>query len=109
VSLTGLAVLVGLLVLPVVALLYAAQFYPWLLLIPVLPPFVAALERAEEYRSDRVACDLGYGRELVDLFRRVERQEVQDEDEKATWRQRLLATHPPIGARARRVELYLAA
>jgi len=106
VSLVGAAALFALIVLPVVALLYAAQYYPWLLLIPVLPPFAAALERAEEYRSDQVACDLGYGRDLVDLLRRVE---LQGQGAKVPWRQRLLATHPPAGARARRLERRLAA
>jgi Zn-dependent protease with chaperone function len=106
VSLVGAVALVVLLVLPLVVLLYAAQRYPWLLLIPVLPPLAAALERTEEYRSDRIACNLGFGRDLVDLLRRVE---MQRHDAGVSWRQRLLATHPPVESRARRMEQYLAA
>jgi Zn-dependent protease with chaperone function len=105
-SILGAVVLFALLVVPVLGLLYAVQRYPWLLLIAALPPLAAALERAEEYRSDRVACNLGFGRDLVDVLRRVE---PRRHDAEVSWRQRLLATHPPVETRARRLEQYLAA
>jgi STE24 endopeptidase len=106
VSLVALGVRVVAIVVPVAAMLYLALVYPWLLVIPVLPPVAAALERAEEHRADRVAYDLGYGRDLVDVFRWVA---LRVRDTKLPWWQRLLATHPAIGARSRRVERYLVA
>jgi len=105
VSLMGSLVLLALLALPLVVLFFVVRHYPWLLLIPVLPPLAAALERAEEYRSDQVAANLGFGRDLVDVLRQVDKQH----DAEVPWRQRLLATHPPAETRARRLEQYLAA
>ena len=106
VSLMGSLVLLALLALPLVVLFVVVQHYPWLLLIPVLPPLAAALERAEECRSDQIAANLGFGRDLVDVLRR---DDVQRHDAEVSWRQRLLASHPPAEARARRLEQYLAA
>jgi Zn-dependent protease with chaperone function len=106
VSLVGVAIRVVSIAIPVAAMLYVTLLYPWLLLIPVLPPVAAALERAEEHRSDRVACELGYAEDLVSLLRRAA---LLVQDAKVPWWRRLLTPHPPIGARVRRVERYLAA
>ncbi|WP_329050302.1 M48 family metalloprotease [Amycolatopsis sp. NBC_01488] len=64
---------------------------PWLLLTPLLGPVLAWSKRLGEYRADLMAARLGYGPELIRLFREWIR--LGGGDERRLWA-RLLAGHP---------------
>ncbi|OLR90315.1 peptidase M48 [Actinokineospora bangkokensis] len=85
-----------------VLLLAAAVVFlnPWLLLIPVMAPVMAAVARAGEYRADQAAASLGYGVALQDLLKGWV---AGSGGEKRTWRARVLASHPAAVDRVRRL------
>lgn len=64
---------------------------PWLLLTPLLGPVLAWSKRLGEYRADLMAARLGYGPELIRLFREWIR--AGGGDERRLWA-RLPAGHP---------------
>jgi Zn-dependent protease with chaperone function len=60
----------------------------WLILLPLISPFLAWASRLSEYRADRTAVRLGYGRELTAILHGWR------EPRPGLWA-RLLASHPP--------------
>jgi Zn-dependent protease with chaperone function len=74
---------------------------PWLLLAPLLGPVLAWSKRLGEYRADLVAARLGYGPELIALFKEwIARHRG---DERRLW-SRLLAGHPAHIDRIKRLK-----
>ena len=74
---------------------------PWLLLAPLLGPVLAWSKRLGEYRADLMAARLGYGPELITLFREWVR--LNGGDERRLW-DRLLAGHPAHIDRIKRLK-----
>ncbi|OXM61924.1 M48 family metalloprotease [Amycolatopsis vastitatis] len=88
----GRSVAVLVTVLLTLGILTALAFLdPWLLLAPLLGPVLAWSKRLGEYRADLMAARLGYGPELITLFREWIR--AGGGDERRMWA-RLLAGHP---------------
>lgn len=74
---------------------------PWLLLAPLLGPVLAWSKRLGEYRADLVAARLGYGPELIALFK--DWITLHRGDERRLWA-RLLSGHPAHIDRIRRLK-----
>jgi Zn-dependent protease with chaperone function len=73
----------------------------------VVLPFLPWLSRWAEKRCDRVAADLGFGRDLMELFRNW--QDSGRDDGSATGViGRLFASQPTVGARMHALQQYLA-
>jgi Zn-dependent protease with chaperone function len=68
----------------------------WLILLPLISPFLAWASRLAEYRADRTAVRLGYGQELAAILHGWR------EPRPGLWA-RLLATHPPHPDRVARL------
>lgn len=90
------ALLLSLLVLTALAFLSV-----WLLLVPLISPFLAWARRLGELSADRVAASLGYGPHLVDVLHRWFSAGAQPPEGP---RSRLLATHPLPATRIRRLQ-----
>jgi Zn-dependent protease with chaperone function len=73
---------------------------PWLLLLALIPPVLAAFARHGELRCDRLAAELGYGPALIEV---LQHSAVDD----PTSRRGLLATHPTGSRRIRALEHHL--
>ncbi|MPZ83876.1 MAG: M48 family metalloprotease [Actinophytocola sp.] len=89
------ALLLSLLVLTMLAFLSV-----WLLLVPLISPFLAWARRLGELSADRVAASLGYGPHLADVLHRwfsVSGQRPEG------LRKGLLATHPSPATRIQRL------
>jgi STE24 endopeptidase len=98
----GRSVAVLVTVLLTLGILTALAFLdPWLLLAPLLGPVLAWSKRLGEYRADLMAARLGYGPELITLFREWIR--VNGGDERRLW-SRLLAGHPAHIDRIKRLK-----
>lgn len=98
----GRSVAVLVTVLLTLGILTALAFLdPWLLLAPLLGPVLAWSKRLGEYRADLVAARLGYGPELITLFREWIR--AGGGDERRMWA-RLLAGHPAHVDRIKRLQ-----
>jgi STE24 endopeptidase len=74
---------------------------PWLLLTPLLGPVLAWSKRLGEYRADRMAARLGYGRELALLLKAWNLRDRGDE--RRLW-SRLMAGHPAHIDRVKRLK-----
>jgi STE24 endopeptidase len=73
---------------------------PWLLLVPVTSLLLAWSSRLAETRADRIAAQLGYGRELIDVLQMWVQQQGSH---RVRGRRALLATHPSHQARIRKL------
>jgi Zn-dependent protease with chaperone function len=89
------ALLLSLLVLTMLAFLSV-----WLLLVPLISPFLAWARRLGELSADRVAASLGYGSHLADVLHRWFSAGAQRPE---GLRQRLLASHPSPATRIQRL------
>lgn len=72
------------------------------------PLLLAWLARRSEFRADRFAADLGFGRPLIEVFEDWLRQGVDDGRSNAILRARLFNTHPALSARINKLSAYLA-
>lgn len=70
------------------------------------PPLMAWVSRRAELRADRIAARVGYGHALVDVMEDWLAMGMRDGRREA-FRDRILATHPPIDIRIRRLKATL--
>lgn len=77
----------------------------WAAVVVLALAFVLApvMNRQAEYRADRIAIQLGYGRALVDVFREWQGFGFDDHSRRGL-RALYLASHPPLHARIRKIE-----
>lgn len=73
---------------------------PWLLLVPVTSLLLAWSSRLAEIRADRIAAQLGYGKELIDVLQMWIRHQSGG---RPRGRKALLATHPSHQTRMRKL------
>lgn len=101
-------VLVFVVLLMVVAVQSGQEWAPivvgLIVLSPVLLPWLA---RRAEYRADRLAAQIGYGRPLIEVLEDWLRQGGDDARRNLVLRARLVATHPTLAARIKRLDAYL--
>ena len=91
---------------------FAAAILSWMLfLVVVVMEFLVSLpanlvmlffSRQDEYAADRYACELGLGNQLHEGL-----EQISDGEEKMSWSQRLLSTHPDTENRLKRIDDYL--
>lgn len=75
-----------------------------LLLLFLLAPFAAFFRRLEELNADKIAAQLGFGRQLVAVLQNWLDAGHDDARKKMRWRDLVLATHPPLYRRIRILE-----
>lgn len=76
---------------------------PFLLVVYLIPPTLAWLGRKSENRADRFAAELGYGPFLIEALKSFQEQ---DYDIRTSSLARLMASHPPLRDRIRRLEQF---
>lgn len=81
--------------------------FPWLLALFALPFLQSFVMRRGELHADRVAARLGYGQPMLEVLYEFLEEGHDVAHREARWRERLLASHPPVATRIRRLELYL--
>ena len=70
-----------------------------------IPFLLAFAGRREEFRADRQAARLGFSRPLISALEHLQRlDDEQDVKERPGYLRQLLASHPPIAERIRRLE-----
>jgi Zn-dependent protease with chaperone function len=69
-------------------------------------PFLPWLSRWAEKRCDRVAADLGFGPDLLDLFRYWQ-ESGRDDGSPGGLLGRVFASRPTVGARMQALQAYL--
>ncbi|HLV59321.1 MAG TPA: M48 family metalloprotease [Natronosporangium sp.] len=102
-SLLALAVVAGV----VCAGLTAVTQFPPVLLLFALPFLQAFVMRRGELYADRVAARLGYGQPMLEVLYQFLEEGEDVARREARWRERLLASHPPVATRIRALERYL--
>lgn len=83
------------------------SIHPALLLLFVSPLVGAWFSRYSEKRADRVAADLGFGPQLIEVFQAWMYQGMDIARKQAGVRANLLASHPSLASRIRALEKYL--
>ena len=91
---------------------FTAAIFSWMLyLIVVVMQFLVNLpanlvmlffSRQDEYAADRYACELGLGSQLHEGL-----EQICAGEEKMSWSQRLMSTHPDTENRLKRIDGYL--
>ncbi|MGH3938908.1 MAG: M48 family metalloprotease [Pseudonocardiaceae bacterium] len=82
---------------------FAFAAAPFLLVVYLIPPTLAWFERQGEKRADRFAAELGYGPLLIEALNSFQTQEGY-QDTRTPLLARLMASHPPLHDRIRRLE-----
>lgn len=72
------------------------------IVITIYQAVMAAVSRHSEFRADRYAVELGYGRELVSFLKRF--AVVSTEERQLSLSEALYATHPPAQTRLLKIE-----
>jgi Zn-dependent protease with chaperone function len=81
---------------------------PYLLLVVAIPPTLAYVSRLSEKRADRVAAELGYGPQKIELLYRFIEEGEDLARAKAGLRAHLMSSHPSCADRIRALEHFLA-
>ncbi len=87
-----------------ISLLVLFTAYPPFLLVYVVPLVMAWTSRAAEFRADRLAAKIGYGRALIEALNVDIANGNDDERSRGRLLARLMASHPQSSERIRRLE-----
>lgn len=80
---------------------------PALLVLFLLTPLGAYFARLEELQADKVAAQMGFGRQLIAVLRDCSYAGHHNQRQKMSWRELALTTHPPLSRRIMALDRYL--
>ncbi len=102
-----------LLLIAILLALLVVYLFPWLLLLALIPPLLAAVRRRAELRADRSAAARGYGPQLAYVLEKFitdeadAKQPAPSDDDRFRPAVSLLSPHPDLHTRLQSLQRYL--